>query len=132
MGLSQNVGTANQITSVSQHVQIHLRAKIAAATYLPARRPLCCGEFNTFKFPFQDIIDLMCESRSDNNNAGEASLEVRVLFVHCKRQKEVGETQVITFQWLAETCLKSPDVVCFITLIPVQVVSPASRFYFFW
>ena len=32
---------------------------------------LCCGEFNAFMFPCQDIIDLMCESRSDNNNAGE-------------------------------------------------------------
>ena len=40
---------------------------------------LCCGEFNAFKFPCQDIIDLMCESRSDNNNAGEAS---RVLFAN--------------------------------------------------
>ena len=43
---------------------------------------LCSGEFNAFKFPCQDIIDLMCESRSDNNNAGEASLEVRVLFAN--------------------------------------------------
>ena len=69
---------------------------------------------------YTDIIDLMCESRSDNNNAGEASLEVRVLFANNswlqtsqKGGGGGGGTQVIAFQRPTKTCLKSPDAFFF-------------------